>query len=177
MTERKGATSDRGTPLTLLGDEVRRGQKAPDFAVRTGFKPGNTVTLATASGKVRVFNVVPSLDTAVCEIQTIRFNDEVSKLGDGVEVITISMDLPPAQGRFCRNQLQGSAKVRMASDYADKSFGMAYGILIKEWQVLGRGIFVVDRNDIVVHTQYCPKIEELPDFKAVLDSIASALQR
>ncbi len=168
MIERKGITSAKGTPLTLLGKEIRVGDKAPSFNVRTGFGPDTTLTLASSRGKTRIFNVVPSLDTGVCEAQTIRFNEEASNLGDDVEIITVSMDLPPAQGRFCGNQLKGAARVKMTSDYAEKSFAMNYGFLIKEWQVCARGIVIVDKTDTVRYVQYCPRIEELPDFDKAL---------
>ncbi|NUM79431.1 thiol peroxidase [bacterium] len=175
MTERTGITSIKGNPLTLLGEEIKVGQKAPNFKVRTGLAPNTEITLDSSKGKVRVFNVVPSLDTGVCEAQTIRFNEEAVKLGDGVEIMTVSMDLPPAQGRFCGHQLKGAAKIKMASDYAEKSFAMNYGILLKEWQVCGRGVFVVDKNDTVKYVQYCPKIEEQPDFDKALQAIKSLL--
>ncbi len=175
MTERKGVLSIKGSPLTLLGDEVKVGQPAPDFRVRTAFGPETAFSLGSSKGKVRILSVVPSLDTGVCEAQTIRFNNELSKLGDELEIVTVSMDLPPAQSRFCGHQLQGAAKIKMASDYAEKSFGMAYGILIKEWQVLGRGIFVVDKSDKIAYVQYCPKVEELPDFDKALAAAKALL--
>ncbi len=168
MKERTGALAFKNTPLTLLGEEVKVGQKAPDFNIRTGLESSSAIHLDSGKGKVRVFNVVPSLDTPVCETQTIRFNEEAAKLSDNIEIITVSMDLPTAQNRFCNIQLNGSAKIKMASDYVDKSFGLNYGILIKEWQILGRGIFIVGKDDIVKYVQYVPKVEELPDFDKAL---------
>ena len=169
MTERTGVTSINGSPLTLLGEAVKVGQAAPDFKVRTQFGPDSEINLASSKGKVRILNVVPSLDTGVCEKQTIHFNNAAASLGDDIEILTVSMDLPTAQGRFCGNQLEGAAKVKTGSDYVDKSFGRSYGILIKEWQVLGRGLFVIDRKNVVQYAEYAPKIEELPNMEKALE--------
>jgi thiol peroxidase len=171
MTERAGKVSIRGRAMTFIGNELTPGQPAPDFRCRTGFGPEATVTLADSKGKVRVFNVVPSLDTGVCEKQTIRFNQEAAAVGEKVRIITVSMDLPPAQTRFCGVQLHGDVMLQMLSDYAEKSFGINYGILLKEWQVLGRGIFIVDDNDILRYVEYCPDISQLPNFDAALDAL------
>lgn len=173
MKERTGVTAFKDHPLTLLGEEVKVGQKAPDFRIRGGFDEKTIMTLDSTKGKIRVFNVVPSLDTPVCETQTIQFNEKAARLGDQVEVITVSMDLPTAQNRFCSVQLNGNTNVRMVSDYADKSFGINYGILIKEWQVLGRGIFIVDQNDIVRYAEYVPKVEELPNLEKAMETLKS----
>ncbi len=175
MKERTGELNFKGNPLTLLGEAVKVGQQAPDFRVRGGLDEKSMITLETGKGKVRVFNVVPSLDTPVCETQTIKFNDEAAKIGDHIEIMTVSMDLPTAQNRFCTMQLNGESKVKMASDYAEKSFGINYGILIKEWQILGRGIFIIDRNNVVRHVEYVPKVEELPDLKKAMDVLKSLL--
>ncbi len=173
MTERTGKLTIKGNPLTLLGEEIKVGQKAPDFSARTAFGPETTVSLHSSKGKIRIFSVAPSLDTGVCEAQAIRFNQEAEKLGDDVEIIQISSDLPPAQSRFCTHQLAGSAKVKMVSDYAEKSFGLNYGILIREWQVLGRGIFVVGKDDIVKYVEYVPEVAQLPNFDKVLEVLRS----
>ncbi len=173
MKERTGKLSFKGNPLTLLGEEIKIGQKAPDFRVRGGLDEKSFITLDSGKGKVRVFNVVPSLDTPVCETQTIKFNEEAQKIGDHIEIMTVSMDLPTAQNRFCTMQLKGEAKVKMASDYAEKSFGMNYGILIKEWQILGRGIFIIDKDNIVKHVEYVPKVEDLPDLNKAMDVLKS----
>ena len=172
MTERSGKLTIKGKPLTLVGDEIKVGQKAPSFSVRTAFGPETQVTLDSSKGKIRIFSVSPSLDTSVCEVQAIRFDQEASKLDD-VEIIHVTVDLPPAQARFCSNQLKGSTKVKMVSDYAEKSFGMNYGILIKEWQVLGRGIFVVGKDDMVKYVEYVPEVAQLPDFDKALKVISS----
>jgi len=171
MKERTGIVSHRGKPFTLLGDEVKEGQKAPNFILRTGFAPESKVTLENSKGKIRLLSVVPSLDTGVCEKQTIRFNDEALTLGSEVEIITVSVDLPPAQTRFCGTKLNNAANVKMLSDYADKSFGINYGILLKEWQVHGRAVFVIGRDDFIKYVEYCPKIEELPNFEKALEAV------
>lgn len=171
MVERSGQVSLRGKAMTFIGDELKAGQKAPDFRCRTGFGPEATVTLANSKGRIRVFNVVPSLDTSVCEKQTIRFNQEAASIGKNVTIITVSSDLPPAQTRFCGIQLQGDPKLQMMSDYAEKSFGIHYGILLKEWQVLGRGIFIVDTQDVLRYIEYCQEISNLPDFDAALGAL------
>jgi thiol peroxidase len=175
LTERTGIVTHRGTPMTLLGDEIKAGQKAPEFSCRTGFGPGTAVTLASSRGKIRIFSVAPSLDTSVCERQAMKFDKEAAELGDDVEIIQVSMDLPPAQGRFCKFQLEGKNKIKMISDYADRSFGLHYGFLLKEWQVHSRGLVIVDKEDVVRYVEYCPKLEELPDFDKALQ-VLSALK-
>ncbi|MBL7959821.1 thiol peroxidase [bacterium] len=172
MKERTGKLTIKGSPLTLLGEEIKVGQKAPDFTVRTAFMPETKVTLDSSKGKIRIFSVSPSLDTSVCETQAIRFNQEAAKLGD-VEIYHITVDLPPAQARFCTHQLEGSAKVKMVSDYAEKSFGMNYGIIIKEWQVLSRGIFVIGKDDMVKYVEYLPEVAQLPNFDKALEAVKS----
>lgn len=174
MKERTGKLTIKGNPLTLLGEEVKVGQKAPNFSARTAFGPDTKVTLDSSKGKIRIFSVSPSLDTSVCEVQAIRFDQEATQLKD-VEIIHVTVDLPPAQARFCSNQLKGSNKVKMVSDYAEKSFGMNYGILIKEWQVLGRGIFVVGKDDVVKYAEYVPEVAQLPDFDKALAAVKSLL--
>src|ERR1700680_3751343 len=143
--ERSAATTLRGNPMTLVGPELKAGDKAPDFqAVDNSLKP---VTLATTGNGVRIFSVVPSLDTPVCDAQTKRFNEEAGKLPD-LSIITVSMDLPFAQKRWC-NDFQVD-KVKMLSDHKDGSFGANYGTLIKELRIESRAIFVVDRDNKVV---------------------------
>src|SRR3954462_3081191 len=126
-TERKAATTLKGNPFTLVGPEIKVGQKAPEFTVLAGDL--SPVTLASSKGKTRLIVAVPSLDTPVCDAETRRFNEEAAKMS-GVEVIVVSMDLPFAQGRFC--QTAGIKNVKTVSDHRDASFGKAYGALIKE---------------------------------------------
>lgn len=169
--ERKNELTANGTPLTLLGKKVKVGDKAPDFNVRSQFGPDSAVSLVSTKGKIRLISVVPSLDTGVCEQQTVRFNKEADVLGSEVEVLTVSMDLPTAQGRFCG--AHDIKKVKTLSDYAEKSFGINYGILIKEWQVLGRGIFVVDKDDTVRYVEYVPVVGQHPNYEKALEAVKS----
>ncbi|HYO82831.1 MAG TPA: thiol peroxidase [Bryobacteraceae bacterium] len=162
-TERPGATTFKGNPLTLVGPELKPGDKAPDFeAVDKTMQP---VTLASTSGQVRIISVVPSLDTPVCDMQTKRFNDESAKL-DGIRIYTVSMDLPFAQVRWCGSF--GVDNVTMLSDHRSASFGEAYGVLIREWRILSRAIFVLDENDVVRYAEYVREVAEHPDYEAAL---------
>jgi thiol peroxidase len=167
MTERPGVITIKGNPLTLVGNETKVGDKAPDFTVLDNdLEP---VDLSTYAGKVKVISVVPSLDTPVCDAQTRRFNVEAGNLGDDVVILTISMDLPFAQKRWCG--AAGVDKVHTLSDHRAASFGEAYGMLIMELRLLARGIFVVDRNDVVQYTQLVKEVTDEPDYAAVLDAI------
>ena len=162
-TERPGATTFKGNPLTLVGPELKPGDKAPDFEVVD--KTMQPVNLAKTAGSVRIFSVVPSLDTPVCDMQTKRFNDESKKL-DGISIYTVSMDLPFAQGRWSNSF--GVDDVTMLSDHRAASFGAAYGTLIKEWRILSRAIFVVDRNGVIQHAEYVKEVADHPNYDAAL---------
>jgi thiol peroxidase len=165
--ERTNVVTFKGGPLTLIGPELKVGDKAPDFKlIDTGMKP---VTLADSKGKTRLLSVVPSIDTPVCDLQTKRFNQEASKLPANIAVITISMDLPFAQGRWCG--LSGADKVQMLSDYREHAFGRAYGVLIKEWQLLSRAIFVIGPDDKVQYAEYVKEVSTHPDYEKVLGFI------
>jgi thiol peroxidase len=157
----------KGSPMTLVGPEIRVGDKAPGFSVRT--QDLQPFTLQDTRGKVRLFSVVPSLDTPVCDMQTRRFNEEAAKLGDKVEIITVSMDLPFAQKRWCG--AAGIDKVKVVSDYYDRSFAQAYGTLIKELHLESRAIFVVDDKDVVRHVEYVPEVTSHPNYEAALASV------
>ena len=169
--ERPDVQTFKGDPLTLIGDEIKVGDKAPDFAL-----VGNDlseVTLADSAGKVRIISVVPSLDTPVCDTQTRRFNEEASTLGDGVQVLTVSVDLPFAQGRWCG--AAGVERVQTASDHRDGSFGESYGVLIKGLRLLARAIFVVDKNDVVQHVEYVSELTTEPNYDAALAAAKGAV--
>ncbi len=169
--ERPKATTFQGNPLTLIGPELRPGDKAPAFAVRSqDLKP---FTLADSQGKIRVFSAVPSLDTPVCDAETRRFNVEAAKLGDKVEIVTISMDLPFAQKRWCG--AAGIDKLKVVSDYYDRSFSQAYGTLIKELHLSSRAVFVVDENDTVRYVEYVPEIVNHPDYDRALAAVKALL--
>jgi len=167
--ERKGAVTMRGNPLTLLGPEIKAGQKAPDFhSMDKGLAP---IGLDKFKGKVKIISVVPSIDTPVCDAQTRRFNEEASKLGD-VQVLTVSMDLPFAQARWCG--AAGVDKITMISDFKDRDFGNKYGVLIKELGLLARAVFVVDKNDNVTHAEYVKEVANHPDYEATLAAAKKA---
>ena len=163
--ERPGATTMRGKPLTLIGPELKPGSKAPDFeTVGDGLQ--NT-TLESTGHNVRIFSVVPSLDTPVCDAQTKWFNEEAAKL-PGVEIYTISMDLPFAQKRWCG--AYGVDKVKMLSDHRTGSFGEHYGTLIKDLRIESRAIFVVDKDNTIKHVEYVKEVADHPNYEAALNA-------
>lgn len=166
--ERQGAFQFKG-PVTLVGPEIKVGDTAPDFTVVANDL--SAVTLADSKGTVRIISVVPSLDTGVCDAQTRRFNEEAAKL-DGVTILTVSVDLPFAQKRWCG--AAGIEKVQTVSDYKDLSFGTAYGVLIKEFRLLSRAVFVVDANDKVVYAEYVPAAGEHPNYEAAIAAAQAA---
>lgn len=168
--ERPGATTLKGNPLTLIGPELHPGDKAPDFeVVDTAL---STVNLKQTGSSVRIFSVVPSLDTPVCDAQTKRFNDELAKLS-GLEVLTISMDLPFAQKRWCG--AFGVDRVKMLSDHRSGSFGTSYGTLIKELRIESRALFVVDKGNIIRHVEYVKEVADHPDYGAALQAARQLL--
>ena len=171
MTERSGAVTFQGDPLTLLGNEVRPGEKAPDFVgLDNSLAP---VNLSSYSGKVLVLSSVPSLDTPVCDMETRRFNSEAASLGSDVVILTISMDLPFAQKRWCG--AAGVTHVTTLSDHKDASFGMNYGVLIKELRLLARAVFVVDRGGMVRYVELVKEVTHEPDYDAALKAVAECL--
>jgi len=171
MEERKGIITFQGNPLTLVGPELKAGEKAPDFrVVNNGLAP---VTLADFKGKIKVLCAVPSLDTPVCDTETRRFNQEAAGLPDKVAVLTISMDLPFAQGRWCG--AAGIDRVTTLSDYQDRSFASAYGVLIGELKLLARAVFVVDEADTIRHIQVVKEITDEPDYGAALGAVKALL--
>jgi thiol peroxidase len=160
-----------GNPLTLLGTELKVGDKAPDFSVLdNGLGP---ITLENYAGKVKVICAVPSLDTPVCDTETRRFNLEAASLKGDVALLTISQDLPFAQARWCG--AAGIDKVITLSDYRDRAFGIAYGVMIKELMLLTRAIFVLDAGNTVRYIQIVPEITNEPDYAAVLEAVKALL--
>jgi len=154
--------------MTLIGPELRAGDAAPDFdVVNNSLQP---VTLETTGNKVRVFSVVPSLDTPVCDAQTKRFNEEAARLS-GVDIYTVSMDLPFAQKRWCG--AFGIDNVKMLSDHKNGSFGEHYGTLIKELRIESRAIFVVDGRNKLRHVEYVKEVADHPDYEAALAAVRS----
>ncbi|HVN06868.1 MAG TPA: thiol peroxidase [Bryobacteraceae bacterium] len=167
--ERPGATTLRGDPKTLIGPELKPGDPAPDFnVVDSSLKP---VSLAGTGTHVRIFSVVPSLDTPVCDAQTKRFNEEAAKLPH-VDIFTVSMDLPFAQKRWCG--AFGVDKVKMLSDHMDGSFGSHYGTLIKELRIESRAIFVVDKHNVIKHAEYVREVADFPNYESALAAARAA---
>ncbi len=169
---RKGLVTMKGNPIDLVGPALKPGDPAPDFTcVDTNL---GTVSLKDSGGKVRLFNVVPSLDTPVCSIQTKRFSKEVAGMGDKVATFTVSLDLPFAQKRFCTdNQIDNLVNL---SDAHDHSFGQHYGVLINNLPIplLARAIFVVDAKDKVTYVQIVPEIATEPDYEPALAALKQA---
>ena len=159
----------RGNPLTLIGPELKTGDAAPDFAVvDSGLKP---VGLKETGSQVRIISVVPSLDTPVCDAQTKRFNEEAAKMPN-VDILTVSMDLPFAQKRWCG--AFGIDKVKMLSDHKDGSFGSNYGTLIKELRIESRAIFVIDPDNRIRYAEYVKEVADHPNYEAALTAAKSA---
>jgi thiol peroxidase len=158
--------------MTLAGEAVKTGDKAPNFTLHY-FQDGlKTVSLADTAGKPTLISVVPSLDTGVCAIQTKKFNEEVGALGDSINALTVSLDLPFAQGRFCSEN--GISNMQTVSDYQDRNFGQDWGMMIEELKLLARGVFVLDANSNVVHAQVCDEVTAEPDYNAAMEALKSA---
>ena len=159
----------RGNPLTLIGPELKPGDSAPDFKlVDISLK---NVSLADTGNNVRIISVVPSLDTPVCDAQTKRFNEEAAKL-PGVDILTVSMDLPFAQKRWCG--AFGVDKVKMLSDHRDESFGTNYGTLIKDLRIESRAIFVLDQKNKIRHAEYVKEVADYPNYDSALAAARAA---
>jgi thioredoxin-dependent peroxiredoxin len=168
--ERTGAVTLKGNPMTVVGPELKPGDKAPDFSVvDTTLKP---VTLADTGSKVRIFSVVPSLDTPVCDAQTKRFNTEASKLNN-VDILAVSMDLPFAQRRWCDAFAVDS--VRMLSDHKDGSFGSHWGTLLKDLRIESRAIFVVGKDNTIRYVEYVKEVTDHPNYEAALAAVRDAV--
>ncbi len=164
MAEQKGLVTFKGNPLTLMGKEAKVGQKAPGFTViDNDLSP---VSFSSYVGKVCIISSVVSLDTPVCDLQTRKFNEEASRLGLNVVILTISMDLPFAQKRWCG--AAGVDKLQTLSDHRDSSFGMAYGVLIKELRLLARAVFVVDQKGVIQYKELVKEITNEPNYDAAL---------
>jgi thiol peroxidase len=161
----------KGNPLTLMGQELNIGDTAPDVVLADNdLAP---VSLSAYGGKVCIISSVPSLDTPVCDMETRRFNEEAGALGDDVAIITVSMDLPFAQKRWCG--AAGVDKVITLSDYGDMSFGNAYGVLIKELKLLARAIFILDRQGVIQYIQLVNEVTEEPAYQEILDAVGKLM--
>ncbi|WP_211747674.1 thiol peroxidase [Paenibacillus sp. Marseille-Q4541] len=169
--ERTGVATFKGSPLTLIGPELKVGDQAPDFTLNKNLLM--EATLSDYAGKIKLISVVPSLDTGVCDAQTRRFNEEAASLGENVVILTVSVDLPFAQSRWCG--AAGVDKVVTLSDYKTKSFGEAYGVLIKEFQLDMRSIFVLDANDKITYVEYLAEMSEPPNYEAAIQAVKELL--
>ncbi len=173
MRERIGAVTLNGEPLTLIGNELREGDKAPDFEavapVETITHSVKKITLDSFTGKFVVVSAIPSLDTPVCDLQTHRFSEEAARLGSSVEVVTISMDLPYAQSRWLRETQ--TSHITLLSDHLDASFGKAYGILVKELRLLARAVMIIDTERVVRYIELLKDINTEPDYDNVFGAL------
>jgi thiol peroxidase len=169
--ERKGIVTVKGNPVTLIGSEIKAGDKAPDFTVVDGDL--KEVRLKDFAGKIKVISVSASLDTPVCDMQARRFNQEAATLPADVLILNITMDLPFAISRFCTTA--GIDKVHAYSDHRDASFGNAYGVLIKELRLLARSIFIIDKNDVIRYIEIVPELTNHPDYDKALGALKELL--
>tara|TARA_B100000676_G_scaffold83170_1_gene83270 strand:+ start:1304 stop:1861 length:558 start_codon:yes stop_codon:yes gene_type:complete len=166
---RSAAVTFKGTPLTLAGEAVAVGAPGPDFSL-TYFEDGfQSLTNECLKGKPAIISVVPSLDTGVCQIQTKKFSEELSALGDQVNAVTVSVDLPFAQGRFCGDE--GISNMQTASDYMDGNFGASWGMMIEELQLLARGVFVVDSEGVVTYAETVSEVTDEPNYEAAMSAL------
>jgi thiol peroxidase len=172
VQKRPNATAIKGGGLTLLGPELKPGDKAPDFTCATGLK--DTLGLAQTPAKPRLFSVVPSLDTPVCSIQTKKFNEKLAALKDKAACYTVSLDLPFAQSRFCG--AEGISNMQTLSDAHNRSFGERYGVLIEGLAVpvLSRAVFVVDGGGTIRHAEYVHEVTSEPNYDAALKALEAA---
>jgi len=165
--ERLGIVTIHGSPLSLVGPDLKVGDKAPDFTVLDSDL--KEVRLKDFEGKIKVISVTPSLDTPVCDIQARRFNQEAANFSRDVAVLNISMDLPFAIARFC--SAAGINSVKTLSDHRDASFGSAYGVLIKELRLLARSIFIIDKDNIIRLKEIVPEVTNHPNYESAFDLV------
>ncbi len=170
---RAAAVTFKGNPLTLAGDAVEVGQAAPDFTLHFYQDGLNTLTLSDLKGKPSFISVVPSLDTPVCQIQTKKFNEDLGALGDQVNAVTVSLDLPFAQGRFCGDN--DISNMKTGSDYQDRNFGNNWGMLIEELKLLARGVFVLDSEGKVAYAETVSEVTDEPNYDAALSALKGLL--
>ena len=170
--ENKNAVKVKGSPVTLIGEEIKTGQSARDFKVlNTNMEE---VTLSGFKNKIKLIASVPSLDTPVCDLEIKRFNDEAAKLSKDLVIIFISMDLPFAQKRFCQaNEIK---IVKTLSDHRDADFGQKFGVLIKELRLLARAIFILDKNDVIKYIQIVPELSSPPDYDQALSALKNVVR-
>ena len=167
---RHGAVTFKGNPLTLAGEEVKVGASAPDFDLLS-YKDGGMhhIRKADLQGKPSIISVVPSLDTPVCQVQTKTFNQRLAALGGKINAVTVSLDLPFAMNRFCG--AEGITALQVGSDYMDRDFGKAWGVLIEELKILARAVFVLDKDGTVRYAQVVKEVAEEPNYDAALAAL------
>ncbi len=171
--ERAGLIKFAGNDATVVGPDIKVGQKAPDFsAVTQDWSTFNA--LADTKGKVRIIGSLPSLNTSVCDRETRRFNQEASALDDRIAILTVSMDLPFTLKNWCA--AAGVDRVTTLSDHKNADFGQKYGVLLKDQRIFRRAVFVVDRNDKVVYAAYMPALGDEPNYPEVLNAARLALK-
>lgn len=162
--ERTNIVTFKGNPATLLGPDIKVGNTAPDFhVVDNSLQP---VTLSSNLGKVQIITVVPSIDTPVCDTMTRKFNEKATQLPENVVVLTVSVDLPFAQKRWCGNA--GIERIQTVSDYQERSFGLNYGLLLKELKLLARAVYVIDKAGKVAYREIVKEVTAEPDYDAAL---------
>jgi thiol peroxidase len=170
---RAGAVTFKGNPMTLAGEAVKAGGPAPAFKLHY-FEGGlKTLTNDDLKGKPTILSVVPSLDTPVCQMQTKKFNEQIGALGDKVNAVTVSLDLPFAMNRFCG--AESIKNLRNGSDYMDRSFGQNWGMLIEELKILARGTFVLDKDGNVVYAETVPEVAQEPNYDAAMTAVKGLL--
>ena len=167
---RHGAVTFKGNPLTLVGEELKVGAAAPDFDLATYGAGGmQHIRKADLLGKPSFISVVPSLDTPVCQTQTKTFNKRLAALGDKVNAVTVSLDLPFAMNRFCG--AEDIKSMRNGSDYMDRNFGTGWGLLIDELKILARAVYVLDAQGVVRYAQVVKEVASEPDYDAALAAL------
>ncbi|MEC9148095.1 MAG: thiol peroxidase [Planctomycetota bacterium] len=172
MQRQENGVTFKGSPMTLLGESLKVGQNAPEFNLHYYEGGLKSLTLDDLKGKPSLVSVVPSLDTKVCAIQTQKFQQDLADLGGQINALTVSLDLPFAQGRFCgENEITMST----ASDYQDRSLGLHWGLLIDELKLLARAVVVLDSDGKVVHVEVVPEVASEPDYDAALTALKSQL--
>lgn len=165
--ERVGAATLGGKPITLVGPELRVGELAPNFTTNKNFM--EEVSLSDFNGLVKLISVIPSLYTSICIAQTRYLNEISTKIGDNVIFLTISVDLPFSISRFC--SVEYIDNIIVLSDYKNRSFGTKYGVLIKEFQLYHRTIFIIDANNIIRYVEYVPEMVAHPNYYTALKAL------
>lgn len=173
MIDRTGEAYEGDERLTVAGERLRMGEKAPDFTLESFDSDGvmRQVRLADSKGKLRLLNIVNSLDTPVCHVETRQWEMLRADLPPGVVVYTISMDLPYAQARW---RVAEGVTHQALSAHRDETFGRDYGVLVKEWRLLQRAVFVIGRDDRIVYAEYVADQMREPNYDAALDAVRLA---